>query len=117
MSPPPPGITVQELAGRLARGEPLAVLDVREPQERAFCSIPLPASAVDLHVPMSQITSRLVALRAAFGGRTTVVYCHHGVRSRMAAEWLTGQGVPGVVNLEGGIDDWSEAIDPTVPRY
>jgi sulfur-carrier protein adenylyltransferase/sulfurtransferase len=47
----------------------------------------------------------------------TVVYCHHGVRSRSVVDWLTRQNVARVFNLEGGIDDWSEVVDPTVPRY
>lgn len=112
-----PGITARALAGRLAGGEPLAVLDVREPRERAFCAIPLPPTAVDLHVPMNLVPARLDDVRSAGVDRTLVVYCHHGVRSRMVAEWLAAQGIADVVNLEGGIDDWSESVDAAVPRY
>jgi rhodanese-related sulfurtransferase len=48
---------------------------------------------------------------------TIVVYCHHGVRSALAAQWLSEQGFPAVRNLAGGIDAWAEEVDETMPRY
>jgi rhodanese-related sulfurtransferase len=39
------------------------------------------------------------------------------VRSQRIAEFLKRSGYPTVVNLEGGIDAWSEEIDPAVPKY
>jgi len=112
-----PGIAARGLADRLARGDPLAVLDVREPHERACCAIRLTPETIDLHVPMNGVPARLDEVRTASAARTLVVYCHHGVRSRMVAEWLAAQGVPDVVNLEGGIDEWSLAVAADVPRY
>jgi monothiol glutaredoxin len=44
-------------------------------------------------------------------------HCHHGMRSRAAAEELLGHGFTNVYNLEGGIDAWSQDVDPSVPRY
>ena len=110
-------IAAGELAGRLARGERLVVLDVREPGERSFCAITVPPTAADLHVPMGHVPGRLGEVRAAMEGATGVVYCHHGVRSRMVGEWLERQGLPDLRNLTGGIDAWSTAVDPAVPRY
>ena len=50
--------------------------------------------------------------------RPTVVLCHHGVRSRNVAEFLTAQaGFTDVMNVRGGIDAWSRVIDPSVRRY
>ncbi|MEZ6116128.1 MAG: rhodanese-like domain-containing protein [Pirellulaceae bacterium] len=46
-----------------------------------------------------------------------VVHCHHGGRSLRVTEWLLAQGFPNVQNMTGGIDAWSEQIDPTVPKY
>jgi adenylyltransferase/sulfurtransferase len=46
-----------------------------------------------------------------------VVYCHHGMRSAAAVEWLRDQGFARVRNLVGGIDRWSLDIDPTMRRY
>jgi monothiol glutaredoxin len=44
-------------------------------------------------------------------------YCHHGMRSQNAAEQLLREGFKKVYNLEGGIDAWSQTVDPSVPRY
>ena len=49
--------------------------------------------------------------------RPLVFYCHHGMRSRAAAERFAKDGCKRVYNLEGGIDAWSREIDPKVPRY
>lgn len=110
-------ISTVELSERLARGEPFVVLDVREPFEREFCTIPVPTTALDLHVPMASVPSQVESLRSAAAGRPTVVYCHHGVRSASVVQWLTTQGLRAVLNLRGGIDAWSLTVGPDVPRY
>ena len=46
-----------------------------------------------------------------------VVMCHAGSRSARVAQYLNDNGYPNAVNLAGGIDAWSVAIDPSVPRY
>ena len=45
------------------------------------------------------------------------LHCHHGMRSRAAAEELLREGFTNVYNLEGGIEAWSRDVDPSVPRY
>ncbi|MFO0907772.1 MAG: rhodanese-like domain-containing protein [Isosphaeraceae bacterium] len=112
-----PDITARELARRLGAGEPLALLDVREPVEREYCAIPVHAAVVDLHIPVSQIVAHLETIVECGESRPIVVYCHHGVRSRMVADWLGQQGVGGLLNLAGGIDAWSHEVDPLLPRY
>jgi rhodanese-related sulfurtransferase len=110
-------ITAVALKSRLDGGEALTVLDVREDDERAFSAIRLPTTARDLHIPMNFVSGRLDELRALVGHEPLVVYCHHGVRSMNVARWLVRQGMAGVHNLAGGIDAWSESVDPGVPRY
>ena len=105
------------LSARLDRGEPLAVLDVREDDERAYAALVLPPTAVDLHIPLGQVSSRFEEIAGAASGRSLVVYCHHGMRSMAAATWLLGRGILDVQNLEGGIDAWSRRVDPSVARY
>jgi rhodanese-related sulfurtransferase len=39
------------------------------------------------------------------------------VRSLNVACWLRGQGVAACQSMAGGIDRWSEEVDPSVPRY
>lgn len=111
------GLSPAEVKGRIDRGERLALLDVREPHERRFVAIPAGPGVLDIHIPLAAIPARLDELRAAVGDLPLIVYCHHGVRSLMAAHWLAGQGFPGPINLEGGIDAWSVEADPGLPRY
>ena len=87
----------------------VTLLDVREPAELAL-------AAVDgaLHIPMRDVPARLTELPH---DRPLVVMCHGGGRSRRVAEFLTANGFEHVFNLRGGIDAWSQQIDPGVPRY
>jgi adenylyltransferase/sulfurtransferase len=97
-----------ELARRLANGNAPVVLDVREMWERVVGHI-----APSRHVPMGELGERVETLGK---DEELVVYCHHGVRSAMAAEWLRSLGFP-ARSLVGGIDRWSREIDPAIPRY
>ena len=67
-------------------------------------------------VPMSEIQQRLAELEPHRGQRV-VVHCHHGGRSLRVANWLRGQGYSQAQSMAGGIDQWSQEIDPSVPRY
>jgi len=99
----------QALKAQLDRGERVQVIDVRGADEVAFCRID-----GSTHIPMHDIQARLGELDPKL---PTVVYCHHGVRSQMAAAFLLQQGFADVANLRGGIDHWAAAVDPTLPRY
>lgn len=101
----------------LDTSEKCTLLDVREPDERAYCVIPVPANVTDLHIPMREIPARLTEIREASQDKTLVVYCHHGVRSLMATTWLDAQGIRPILNLDGGIDAWSIEVDRSVARY
>ena len=46
-----------------------------------------------------------------------VLHCHHGIRSLDAASYFTAQGFTNVKSLTGGIDAWSNEVDPSVPKY
>jgi adenylyltransferase/sulfurtransferase len=104
-----PEMTPEELATRLARGENLDVVDVREPFEWAIAR--LPGARL---VPLGTVPD---AADTFPRDRDIVVYCHHGMRSAAAVEWLRGHGVARVHNLAGGIDRWSVEVDAGVPRY
>ncbi len=96
------------VAGMMKQGSDIQLLDVREPWEHKVARIE--ASRL---VPMNELPGRLESLDRS---RAIIVYCHHGVRSDMAAEWLRSQGFP-ARNLAGGIDRWSREVDPSIPRY
>ncbi len=55
---------------------------------------------------------------AALAKNTPIAfYCHHGIRSRAAAVFFVQQGFTKLYNLTGGIEAWSQLVDPDVPRY
>ncbi len=101
-------IDVDELEHRHAAEETFVLLDVREPEELAHASIPWATA-----IPMAQIPARMNELPR---GVQIVCMCHHGNRSERVAEFLAANGYD-AVNLTGGIDAWSRAIDSDVPRY
>ncbi|HET6725472.1 MAG TPA: rhodanese-like domain-containing protein [Gammaproteobacteria bacterium] len=101
-------VDATELA-ELLKGSDVTLLDVREQWEREIASIPAAKA-----IPMGEVSNRLGELEP---GSTTVVMCHHGNRSAMVARFLEQHGFRDVINLDGGIDGWSEHVDPSVPRY
>jgi molybdopterin/thiamine biosynthesis adenylyltransferase/rhodanese-related sulfurtransferase len=101
-------ITPLALASALASRQ-IALVDVRESYEWSIGHLP-GARLVPLDT-LPQVVDSLD--REA----EMVVYCHHGMRSDMAAEWLREQGFGRVRNLIGGIDRWSLEVDPSVRRY
>jgi monothiol glutaredoxin len=98
----------KELEGRMAEGAALALVDVRPEGERALASI-------DGFRGLDE--ALLAELTEGPKDREIVVLCHHGMRSHRAAEELVGRGLRNVYNLVGGIDAWSNDVDPKVPRY
>ena len=99
----------RELADRLRRGEPMELIDVREPYEWRIARI----EGARL-MPLSTFGAMAGELPR---DRELVLYCHHGARSRAAAEFLAQQGYSRVWNLSGGIAQWSADVDPTVATY
>ncbi|HEY7001784.1 MAG TPA: molybdopterin-synthase adenylyltransferase MoeB [Candidatus Udaeobacter sp.] len=98
-----------ELKRRMDAGEPVELVDVREPFEYEIARI----DGAKL-VPLGEITERLDELRRE---KPIVVHCHSGMRSAQAVQLLQERGFANVYNLEGGIDAWSDQIDPNVPKY
>jgi rhodanese-related sulfurtransferase len=46
-----------------------------------------------------------------------IFVCHHGIRSLDAAAYFAGHGLRNARSMRGGIDAWSQEVDPGVPRY
>jgi rhodanese-related sulfurtransferase len=104
-------IDVNSVAALRSSGEQFLLLDVREPDEFEIAKI-----ADAQLIPMQQIPARLAELEP-YRHQRIVVQCHHGGRSLRVTHYLRGQGFDQAQNLSGGIDAWSVAIDPSVPRY
>jgi rhodanese-related sulfurtransferase len=104
-------ITASELAGLLQLRDAPRLLDVREPEEFEIAS--LPGARL---VPLGQIPASIEQI-ADWKDEAIVVYCHHGIRSMHAINFLTHAGFTNLANLSGGIDAWSREVDPKIPRY
>src|SRR5215208_4067990 len=99
------------LAKKLAAGEPVYLLDVREPWENEHSRLPN-----SVLIPLGELTERVAEVDPP-PGAPIVVYCHHGIRSLSGAAILEANGLPETYSLAGGIEAWSILIDPAVPRY
>lgn len=89
-------------------GTPFELVDVRTEPEREIASIAgsrlLDQAYHDYLLTLDRATP-------------LVFQCHHGIRSQSAAEYCEGLGFEKLFNLRGGIDAWSQLVDPSVPRY
>ena len=109
-----PTITVAELKTILdGRVEDLLLLDVRNPHEAEIAVIP-----GSILVPLDRIESgeAIEQVRRLAEGKKLYVHCKLGGRSAKALIALGRHGIEGV-NVSGGINAWSEEVDPSVPRY
>lgn len=101
-------LSALELKTMRERGDQFELVDVRTPEERATACID---GSRLLDAEYHKVLLRL-------DHDTPLVFqCHHGVRSQAAAEYFVQAGFRKVFNLRGGIDAWSQLVDPHVPRY
>jgi adenylyltransferase/sulfurtransferase len=105
-------ITPRIAKRRLDAGERLFLLDVCEPIEFHMASLP-----GAIQIPVGEMQQRFAKEIDGRRDDEIIVICHHGIRSRMVADWLRQQGCKRVKNLDGGIDRWARDADPSIPRY
>jgi len=98
----------KELKALLDSGKVKHLYDVRTPKEREIATIAGTTLLDD--AAMTQIEQLPKDTPLAF-------HCHHGGRSRAAAEHFVKQGFKTVYNLAGGIDAWAKDVDPSIKRY
>lgn len=100
---PVEGLASEELARRIERKEPLTIVDVREPYERAIRRFP-----DALVIPIGQLVRRQKELNPEID---TVFICKEGKRSILAINTLREAGYKGVMyNLKGGLDAMRDII-------
>jgi len=104
-----PAMSAHELKRKKDAREAFELIDVREPFEYEIARID--GSKL---IPLGEIAERADELQRE---QTIVVHCHSGSRSAEAVRLLQQRGFTNVYNLEGGIDAWSNEIDPSVPKY
>lgn len=88
------------------RGE-VRCLDVRTPDEFAGLGH-IPGATL---LPVDLIPTALGTLSRE--GKPVLVVCEHGVRSAFAARYLSRAGFEGILNLRGGMSEWSGPRDHT----
>ena len=104
-----PTMSAHELKQKMDAREPFELIDVRETFEYEIARI----NGARL-IPLGEIAERADELPR---DRPIVVHCHSGRRSAEAVRLLQQRGFGNIYNLEGGIDAWSDQIDPGVPKY
>jgi len=106
----PDEVSVQET--KKALDDPklgIKLLDVREPFEYEIAHI----NGAPL-IPMGELSQRFTELDP---NTQYYIYCKTGIRSLNAVQFLKEQGFKYTKSVKGGIDAWSDEIDPSVPRY
>ena len=104
-----PAMSARELKRKMDAREAFELIDVREPFEYEIARID--GSKL---IPLGEIAQRADELQRE---QMIVVHCHSGGRSAEGVRLLRQRGFTNVYNLEGGIDAWSDEIDPSVPKY
>jgi adenylyltransferase/sulfurtransferase len=105
-------IDVEDVAAALKSGKipaQIDLLDIREPFEAKIAQIPH-----SLQISLAEFSQRMHELDSA---REIWLYCKDGARSAKAWKLLHDAGFRKIKNVAGGIDAWSEDIDPNTPRY
>lgn len=108
MTPTVHQMSAPALKSLLDAGTPMQLIDVRTDTERAI-------ACIDGARLLDQACHD--ALLQEPRDTLIVFQCHHGIRSQSAAEYFLQHGFTNLHNLVGGIDAWSQTVDPSVPRY
>jgi adenylyltransferase/sulfurtransferase len=90
-------------------GQPYLLVDIREPFEINLANIPN-----TLAIPMGEIDNRLAEIPKDI---PVVIFCRNGVRSAQVVRQLVKKSYSNVCNLHGGINAWSDQVDPSIARY
>lgn len=92
-------VTARDVQQRVAKGETMVLMDIREPDEWNLGHIP---NAVYLPRGIMETSIEARVPRDA----TLVLYCASGNRSALAAVTLQEMGYQNVASMAGGFRDW-----------
>lgn len=95
--------TVAAVQARLAKGESLTLVDVREDHEWEKGRLP---GAIHLG---KGVIERDIEAEIPEHGKELILYCGGGFRSALAAQALQEMGYTNVVSMDGGFRGWCEA--------
>ena len=106
-------IGVEQVKQMLDNKQAFRLIDVREPSEYDICKI-----AGAILIPLGDIEAKDPAkLNGLRPDEEIVLHCKAGVRSMKAAKALQEMGFKNLKSMRGGINEWSEKIDSSVPLY
>jgi rhodanese-related sulfurtransferase len=103
-------VSIDDVKGKLDRGEEFLLVDVREESEYAQDHLP---GAVHLG---KGIIERDIEERAPEVGTPLILYCGGGYRSALAADNLQKMGYTNVLSMDGGIRGWREKHFPLTTK-
>ena len=95
-------ITVAQLKEKMDAGEPMHLLDVREPNEYAEFNI-----GAQLF-PLGRIQAMDIADLEGWENDEVIIHCRSGKRSATACLFLESLGFKNTVNVEGGMLAWQD---------
>ena len=104
-------ITARDLKNMMDAGDPIFVVDVREPNEYEIVSIP----GATL-IPKGEFVSG-AALERLPQDKRIVLHCKSGARSAEALAIVQNAGFSDAVHVGGGVLAWVSQIDPSLPTY
>ncbi|MBL8866090.1 MAG: sulfurtransferase [Planctomycetia bacterium] len=93
--------TVADVQKRLAAGEKLTLVDVREESEYAAGHVP-----GAIHIGKG-VMERDVEAKIPDPNTEVILYCGGGFRSALAADNLQKMGYTNVISMDGGWRDWT----------
>jgi rhodanese-related sulfurtransferase len=99
---------------------PAEAAELKEKVGARFVDIRTREEFEAVHIPGSQLMGQdfLQEIMAKWDkGAPVILVDHTGNRSLDAASYFAGHGFTAVRALKGGIDAWSCAVDPSLPRY
>lgn len=102
-------ISPRDLADRRTRGDAIRLLDLRTREE--WDAVHLEGA----EFVNQDLIQRLMGKEGQQG--LLVFYDHSGSSSIDAAAYFAGHGFANAKFLRGGIDAWSQEVDPRIPRY
>ncbi|MGH7458331.1 MAG: molybdopterin-synthase adenylyltransferase MoeB [Longimicrobiaceae bacterium] len=106
-----PEVTASELKERLDRGDPLTIVDVREPHEWEIVNLARYGARL---IPLGELEERTDELDSS---DEIVLHCRSGGRSSKALHKLREAGFDRLWNLKGGVLAWADQVDPSLPKY
>ena len=102
-----------EVKQMMDNGKKFTLVDVRGQGEYEICRID-GSTLIPLDIIEERKIEKLNGLKKA---DEIVLHCKAGVRSLKAAKALIDIGFENVKSMRGGIEEWAETIDPSMPRY